>query len=237
MKKQKGSTVAIVLVAFVVFCTTVVIYLFVKSQKPNAPESNGTEKTLEPTRETASNDQKRVPETVNAATLYQSDQLNSEDQKLLSNFNWPKLRPFKSAEAKREIYLVDCKVTNDNLGVELTGIPEEIPNVPNVAETSLKRLMERHFGGFPNKEEIQSYEKNTGRIFKNKDAGINGVALKKDGVLVVNFYDSVAAYGGGSSRVGCMYWATEFTVKQFSTIKRVQMCIDKYQNCAMDFQP
>jgi hypothetical protein len=237
MKKQKVGTVVTILIAFVVFCIMVAAYLFVGSQKPNTPEPNGTEKTLEPTKETTPNDQERVTEIVNAATLYQNDQLSSEARKLLSNFNWPKLRPYKSVDTKRQIYLVDCKVTNNNLGVELTGVPEEIPNVPNVAETSLKRLTELHFGGFPNKEEIQFYEKNTGRIFKNKDAGINGVALKKDGVLVVNFYDSVAAYGGGSSRVGCMYWATEFTAKQFPTIKKVQTCIDKYQNCAMDFQP
>ena len=135
--------------------------------------------------------------------------------------------------------MVDCKVTNDKVGIDLIGIPIEVPNVPNIAEVTLKKLMEGHYGEFPNKEDIAAQKKIFNVTYKNPDIGINGVSLK-DGNLTINFYDSVRAYGGGSSRVGCMGLSTELTAKQFPTIKSVTMCIDRYggnDNCSLDFQP
>jgi hypothetical protein len=71
---------------------------------------------------------------------------------------------------------------------------------------------------------------------------VNGVNLNKDGVLEINFFDAVRAYGGGSSRIGCMHAAVLLTALQFPTIKDVKMCIDKFPSrennyCDLDFQP
>jgi hypothetical protein len=178
---------------------------------------------------------------VSALNIYQSFQLTDNDRNLLKNFSWPELKPFKSEDANREIYLVDCQVTNDELGIKLVGHIKTIPNVKNVAEVTIKALLAGHYGGFPDSDEVSSYTKVSGLKFKTTDSGINGVLLKPDGTLIVNFYDSVRSYGGGSSRVGCLSAATRYTMLQFPTIKQVEMCIDQYPSkdgdCSMDFQP
>lgn len=178
---------------------------------------------------------------INAAGVYNSDKLSENERELLSNFYWPPLEPFSSDDTEREVYLVDCETINDPPWEKLTGIPEKVPNTPNIAEVVLKRLVDKHYGGFPDSNEIANYENISGSKYKNKDSGINGVLLK-DGVLAVNFYDSVAAYGGGSARVSCMGLATSLTARQFQGINSVIMCIDKYpseanDNCFYDFQP
>lgn len=175
-------------------------------------------------------------EVVKASSLYAKAQVGNDLYKLLANFSWPKLKPFTKEDATREVYLVDCEVTNDNLGFKLIGIPTQVPNVANIAEVALKKFLSDHLSQFPSPSEISKYEKLSGKKFKNSDIGINSLALK-NGVLTINFYDSVAAYGGGSARVGCLNYATNLTMKQFPTIKEVKMCIDKTSNCEMDFQP
>jgi len=177
------------------------------------------------------------PETINALSVYKEGQLTDWEKGILKSFNWPKLKSFKTGEKTREVYLVDCEVTNDEIGVKLTGIPVEVSNVPNIAEITLKELVKNHFGGFPDTDEISSYSRISGRNYKNADSGINGLLLKSDGTLIVNFYDSVSAYGGGSSRVSCLGLSTVLTAKQFPSVKEVKMCIDKFDNCEMDFQP
>ena len=164
--------------------------------------------------------------TVPASSVYLPDQLTAEEKKLIANFSWPKLQTGQK-------YLVDCQVTNDDIGINLIGIPTEIPASKNIAEITLKKLLENHYGGFPDSAEILNYEKLNGKKFINKDVGINGIVLKSDGTLAINFYDSVGAYGGGSSRVACMRYATDFTMLQFPTIKKVEMCIDAY--CSGNF--
>ena len=106
----------------------------------------------------------------------------------------------------------------------------------------MEKLVKKHYGGFPDSTEIANHEKLSGNKYENKDSGINGVLLKDNGVLAINFYDSVAAYGGGSSRVSCMYLSASLTAKQFPEVTSINMCIDKYpseenDNCFLDFQP
>lgn len=179
---------------------------------------------------------------INAIDIFDSSKLSEHERDLLSNFYWAPLKAFSSEDTEREVYLVDCETTNDPPWEKLTGIPEKVPNTPNIAEVTLERLVEKHYGSFPDSKEIANYEKVSGRKYKNKDSGINGVLLKEDGDLAINFYDSVAAYGGGSARVSCMGLATSLTAKQFPGIKSVIMCIDKYPSgendvCFYDFQP
>jgi hypothetical protein len=173
---------------------------------------------------------------IKALEVYKKDQLSQEEQELLDGLVWPKLKPFESGDAAREVYLVNCQVTNDELGFSLKGIPVEVPNAPNVAELTLKELVSKGYGGFPSREEISDYEKASGLSFNNDRSGINSLALK-NGVLTINFYDSVAAYGGGSARVSCLSLAASLTAKQFPSIKEVKMCLDKTDNCELDFQP
>lgn len=116
---------------------------------------------------------------------------------------------------------MDCRVINKEPWIKLEPSVAVIPNVPNVAETTLRVFLKRHAGGFPTSEAIRSYEQDTGKKFKNSDSGINGVILRPDGLLVINFYDSAAAYGGGSALVGCMSMAVRYTLKQFQTIKDI----------------
>ena len=179
---------------------------------------------------------------INAVDVYDSSKLSEHERELLSNFSWLPLKPFSSDDTEREVYLVDCQTTNEPPWEKLTGIPEKVPNTPNIAEVTLKKLVEKHYGGFPDSKEIANYEKVSGIKYKNKDSGINGVLLKEDGALVINFYDSVSAYGGGSARVSCMNFATSLTARQFPGIRSIIMCIDKYpseenDNCFYDFQP
>lgn len=180
-------------------------------------------------------------ELIPALSIYKTDQLNSYDKDLLKNFQWPKLKQFKSQDTTREVYLIDCQVTNDQIGINLIGNVETVPNIANIAETTMKKLLEKHYGEFPDKNSVIGYEQASGLKFKNRDSGINGVILKSDGTLAINFFDSVQSYGGGSSRVACMSSAVRYTMLQFPTIKHVQMCIDKYpsekNDCSYDFQP
>lgn len=176
-----------------------------------------------------------------AVAIYSPGQLTEEEKRYLGDAYWPKLKPFSSGDKNREVYLVDCGVINEEPGVKLEATVTSVPNVPDIAKVTLEELMRRHYGDFPDQQQIKDYERLTGIKFNHEDSGINGVILKQNGLLVINFYDSVAAYGGGSSRVGCMSMTVRYTVKQFQTVKDFEMCIERYAeksgDCYMDFQP
>ena len=74
-------------------------------------------------------------EMINALDIYKSSQLDSDELRLLPNFSWPKLKSFKSGDKTREVYLVDCKVTNDKVGIDLIGIPMRVV----ISDTTMKR--------------------------------------------------------------------------------------------------
>jgi|GEM_PF-6840219 len=160
-------------------------------------------------------------------------------QKYLYNFDELKKVKIPKKDGQ-EVYLFDYKVTKD--GTSYIGYLSTIENTPRVAFATLQKLLEAGYGEFPSSFEISEYEKYSNKIFNNNISGVNGVKLNSDGVLEINFFDSVRAYGGGSSRVGCMYASTLLTMLQFSTINDITMCIDKYPSkenefCRMDFQP
>jgi hypothetical protein len=237
---KKIITLSLLVLAFIiVFGGLLYLNQFSKEKSPSLTINPSIKPTATEENLTEGESQESSPserEMVSAVSIYQPGQLSEGQKELLSHFSWPKLKPFKSGDKTREVYLVDCRVTNDKVGISLTGIPKEVPNVSNIAEITLKEMVKTHLGLFPDPQEISRYEKINGWEYKNDDSGINSVSLK-DGILTINFYDSVAAYGGGSSRVGCMSAATWATAMQFPSIKGVDMCIDKSENCELDFQP
>ena len=180
-------------------------------------------------------------EFIDALSVYSRDQLSNYEKELLEGVQYPKISSVKT-EGYKEVYLVDCEVDNSPKGVTVSAKTESIKDGSGIIENTIRQLIEKNFGEFPGYEEIANYEKINNVSYKHKDSGVNGVKQVSKGVYVVNFYDSVAAYGGGSSRVGCMRLSTNLTLKQFPEVKEVIMCIDQYpsrenRDCMYDFQP
>ena len=56
------------------------------------------------------------------------------------------------------------------------------------------------------------------------------VTLRKlvieNGVATADFSQEIAAYGGGSNRVGAIYWQVALTLKQFLSVREVVVAVE-----------
>lgn len=146
--------------------------------------------------------------------------------------------PFKKNDKTRKVEIFGCVVDNSEWGMSYPKKIVEVPNVTAIATETMKAFLAEAavsgWGGFPTKNEIERYFNKPGEISLKK------LTIDNDGIARVYFSDEVKAYGGGSARVACIHDSTELTLKQFSTIKNVVLCIENVcsdQKGSTIFQP
>jgi len=132
--------------------------------------------------------------------------------------------PFKTTDKTRKVEIVGCIIDNSAWGMSYPKKVVEVPNVPAIATETMKAFLkqtsETGWGGFPTKNEVEKFLGKPGEITLKK------LTIDKSGTARVYFSKEVKAYGGGSGRVGCMHDSVELTLKQFSSIKGIVMCIE-----------
>jgi hypothetical protein len=232
----KENTPIIVSVLFIIICS-----IFVSIG--GSPMTTKPFKVAEPTPEHPPTPTPVVlltaKEIYSPAQIATIEKLFGNNSNLLATLSFPKKSATKSSLTS--VYLIDCEVTNDEIGIKLRADLHDIPKTSQIAKATIDTLARLGYGGFPKSDDITAYAKASDKKFKNNLSGVNQAKIDKNGVLYINFFDSVRAYGGGSSRVGCMNLSTILTAFQFPTVSNVYSCIDKYptakDDCSMDFQP
>ena len=206
-------------------------------QYPNNPTS-----TLQPTATPYINPKSYLP----ATKVYTSAQiqfLKTHDiYKYIANIKFP---PLPSTDASnqslRPVYLIDCQLDNSPDGLTIVPLIDYIPRDNSPIFRTLDLFTQKGMSEYPDESTIANYQTSTGLVFKHRVGGVNQVILDSSGRLRINFYDSVRAYGGGSSRVNCMGIGTILTAMQFPQVTSLLSCIDKMptspDSCPYEFQP
>ncbi|HEX8923802.1 MAG TPA: hypothetical protein VF828_03650 [Patescibacteria group bacterium] len=175
-----------------------------------------------------------------SSQVYSADQLSllkKLNAGMVSGLRFPALPKVSASDKRLPVYLVTCSPDEEKLQSQVVYIDRS----SDTAQKTLALLTADKNSGFPTADEIRLRQNYANVHYTQSVSGVNAVRLNKNGVLDVNFYDSVAAYGGGSSRVNCIKLSTYATLFQFPAIKNVRMCINKLPDtaasCAADFQP
>lgn len=146
--------------------------------------------------------------------------------------------PFKKTDKTRKVEIFGCIIDDSVWGMSYPKKVVEVPNVSAIATETMKSFLkesaETGWGGFPTKDEVERF------LGKPGETSLKKLTVDRFGTARVYFSNEVMAYGGGSGRVACMHDSVELTLKQFSPIKSIVMCIENVcadQKGAEIFQP
>ena len=157
--------------------------------------------------------------------------------------------PYKSSDKTRRVEIVGCVVDNSGWGMSYPKKVVEILNISDVASETIKALLmesaKTGWGGIPSREEVRQYEQKMRETipdfyYKNGEVNLEKLTIDQTGAARVYFSREIESYGGGSSRVACIYDSIDLTLKQFPLIKKVILCIENIcsdQKGALIFQP
>ena len=131
--------------------------------------------------------------------------------------------PFKSTDKSRKVELIGCVPDNSEWGLAYPKKEVFVPNVSSIATETMKAFLVEAatsgWGGFPSRDEVLKY------FGKPQEVILLNLTIDRYGLARVYLSEEAKAYGGGSSRVVCMHDSVELTLKQFSNIKNVVLCI------------
>jgi hypothetical protein len=152
--------------------------------------------------------------------------------------------PYKTADKTRKVEIVGCQVDNSAWGMSYPKKVVEVPNVSAIASETMKAFLNEAatsgWGAFPTKNEIKFYAQQNNKKYPNEQVILKKLTIDNLGNARVYFSQEVETYGGGSARVACIHDSTELTLKQFSSIKNVILCIENVcsdQKGSTLFQP